>query len=78
MPVAITIRNVPEHVRDELATRAARRGQSMQAYLLAELKRIASEPSIDEWLEGVRERKAGTANSVTRAAILEARDADRT
>jgi antitoxin FitA len=33
MPVAITIRNVPEEVRDELAARAARSGRSLQEYL---------------------------------------------
>lgn len=75
--VQITIRNVPDEVRDELARRASRNRQSMQAYLLYELERMASQPSSAEWLERVRADKAGMTNSVTRAAILEARDADR-
>ena len=76
--VQITIRNVSEEVRDELALRAARNRQSMQEYLHAELERLASQPSIDEWLRKVRERKASMTSSVSGAAILEARDADRT
>ncbi len=76
--VQITIRNVSQEVRDELALRAAQNRQSMQEYLHAELERLASQPSIDEWLRKVRERKAGMTSSVSGAAILEARDADRT
>ena len=34
MTVALQIRDVPEETRDALATLAAARGQSMQAYLL--------------------------------------------
>ena len=58
MPVEITIRNVPEEVRDELAALAALKRQSMQEFLRGELERIASRPSIAAWLQGVRERKA--------------------
>jgi hypothetical protein len=35
MAVALQIRDVPEPVRDLLAARAAAKGQSLQAYLLA-------------------------------------------
>jgi plasmid stability protein len=45
LPVNITIRNVPDEVRDELAARAARSGRSLQDFLSAELVRIASTPS---------------------------------
>ena len=57
MPVQITIRDVPEEVRDALAVRAARQHQSMQAFLRDELERIASRPSVGEWLHQVCERK---------------------
>ena len=77
MPVQITIRGVPEEVRDELAARAARQRQSMQEYLRGELARIASRPSVDAWLQGVRERKAVTGTRVDPDQILHARDADR-
>ncbi len=77
MPVQINIRNVPEEVRNELASRAARRGQSMQEFLRGELERIASRPSNDVLLEEIRRRKEAFGTRVTAAEILEARDADR-
>ncbi len=36
---ALTIRDVPEEIRDLLAEEARRRGQSLQAYLLSVLRR---------------------------------------
>ena len=77
MSVQITIRGVPEEVRDELAARAALQRQSMQEYLRCELERLASRPSIGSWLEGVRQRKAAAGTRVRPASILRARDADR-
>ena len=77
MSVQITIRGVPEEVRDKIAARAAARGQSMQEYLRGELVRLVSKPSVDEWLRGVRARKRAMTNSVTTEEILRARDADR-
>ena len=78
MPIQITIRGVPEDVRDELAARAALRRQSMQEFLRCELERIASRPSIDAWLQGVRSRKEAAGTRVRPSSILRARDADRT
>lgn len=78
MPVQITIRRVPENVRDELAARAASRRQSMQEFLRQELERIASRPSLDNWLQRVRERKEAAGTRVRPSGILRARDADRT
>ena len=78
MPVQITIRGVPEEVRDELAIRAALKRQSMQEFLRSELERIASRPSVEAWLRGVRERKAAAETRVSASDILGARDQDRT
>ena len=78
MPVQITIRRVPERVRDELAARAALRRQSMQEFLRQELERIASRPALDTWLRRVRERKEAAGTRVRPSSILQARDADRT
>ena len=75
MAVRITIRNVPDEVRDELAARATLRRQSMQEFLRGELERIASRPTIDELLRDIRAAKAGT--RIEPEAILRARDADR-
>jgi plasmid stability protein len=40
---SITIRNVPDEVRDELAARARLSGRSLQEYLRSELIRLASQ-----------------------------------
>lgn len=53
---AITIRNVPDQVRDELAARAARSGRSLQEYLLAELSGMADHPHPDDVLRRARDR----------------------
>ena len=77
MPVQITIRNVPEEVRDELAVRAALQRQSMQEFLRGELERIASRPSAAAWLQEVRARKAAAETRVEPQKIVRARDAGR-
>jgi len=77
MSVQITIRNVPNHVRDEIAVRAARAGKSMQEYLKEELGRLAMRPSIDDWLDRVRQRKELTRRVVSGETIVGHRDADR-
>jgi plasmid stability protein len=77
MATQITIRNVPDEVRNELAARAARAGQSMQEYLRQELERLARRPSLDEWLARVRRHKELAPQTVPAEVILEHRDADR-
>ena len=77
MSVQITIRGVPEEVRNELAARAALQGQSMQEFLRYELGRIAARPSLGAWLREVRERKTAAGTRVRPSRILSARDADR-
>jgi plasmid stability protein len=77
MAVQITIRDVPEKVRDELAARAALQGKSMQEYLRMELERMAARPSVEAWLEQVRKRLRASQTRVSTAQILKARDADR-
>lgn len=74
---SITIRNVPDDVRDELAARAARSGRSLQEHLRTELIELARRPTIDEWLTQVRRRKAATGTQLSREQILSHRDADR-
>jgi plasmid stability protein len=77
MTVQITVRDVPEKVRDELAARAALQGKSMQEYLRSELERLAARPSVDAWLEQVRKRKRASQTRLSASQILKARDADR-
>ena len=75
MGVQITIRDVPEAVRDELAARAARERKSMQEYLRAELERLAARPSIEMWLEQVRKRKRASQTRVSASRILQRKNA---
>jgi antitoxin FitA len=77
MAVQITIRDVPEKVRDQLASRAAQERKSMQEYLKGELERLAERPSLHAWLERVRERKRSAETRVSGKRILRDRDADR-
>jgi len=77
MAIQITVRDVPEKVRDELAARAARQGKSMQEYLRAELERLAARPSVDVWLEQLRKRKRASQTRVAARQVLKERDADR-
>ena len=76
MPVQITIRNVPQATRDELAARAALQGKSMQEYLRGELLRMTSRPSIEHWLAEVRRRKKAAGTTLTAESILEYKNTD--
>lgn len=75
--VAVTVRDVPEGVRDELAARAARAGKSLQEYLRGLLVEAADKPTVDEVLERARRRVTATGVRIDVATTLAARDADR-
>jgi hypothetical protein len=77
MGVQITIRDVPESVRDELASRAALQGKSMQEYLRGELERLASMPTVERWVQDVRRRKLASQTQLSVETILGHLDADR-
>ncbi len=77
MGVAITIRDVPNEVRDELAARAARAGQSLQEYLRGMLMGAVERPPVQDVIARARARVATTGSRVDAASILAARDADR-
>ena len=77
MSVQITIRDVPERVRDELAARAASQGRSMQEFIRGELVRLASRPTVKAWMEQVRRRKRAMLSRVAAEQILKYRDSDR-
>lgn len=77
MAIQINIRDVPEKVRDELASRAAMQGKSMQEFLRAELERLAARPTIDTWLQQVRKRKRAAQTRISSEQILDNRNTDR-
>jgi antitoxin FitA len=77
MAVAITVRDVPDNVRDELAARAARAHQSLQEYLRTMLIDSAARPPVSDVIARARARVAVTGSTVSATSILAARDADR-
>lgn len=77
MATSITIRDVPDKTRDELAARAAATGRSLQEYLRAQLIELASRPDLERVLARIRERKERTGSRLPSRKILAYRDSDR-
>lgn len=75
--VAVTIRDVPDTVRNELAARAARSGQSLQEYLRDLLVTTADKPSVADVIARARARVNATGAQLSVEEILSAKDADR-
>jgi hypothetical protein len=73
----MTIRDVPDEARNELAARAARAGMSLQEYVRAELVRLAEQPDPAEFWDRVRHRVRATGSRLSAEEILAAKDADR-
>ena len=74
---AITIRDVPEETRDELAAHAAGEGRSLQEFLRAELIELARRPDTARLMERVRARKAATGSRISAKQILRHKAAER-
>jgi hypothetical protein len=74
---SITIRDVPDEARDELAARAARSGRSLQEYLRASLIDLARRPDVDIMIERVRWHKSVTGSTLPAEEILALKDEDR-
>ncbi len=55
----VLVRDVPEDVHIALQRRAEQRGQSLQQYLAAELKRLAERPTLQDVLERIEQRSGG-------------------
>jgi hypothetical protein len=55
----LLVRDIPDDVHTALQRRAQKRGQSLQHYLAAELRRLAERPSVDEVLERIETRRGG-------------------
>jgi hypothetical protein len=77
MPTSITVRDVPDETRDELAARAALSGRSLQEYLRSKLIELTRQPDAETLVERIRSRKAATSPSLPPDRILAHRDADR-
>jgi plasmid stability protein len=77
MSTAITVRDVPDETKEELAARAARSGRSLQEYLRMRLIELAATQDAGELVSRIRERKATTRSHIRAERILEYRDRDR-
>jgi plasmid stability protein len=77
MSRSITIRDVPDETRDELAARAALTGRSLQEYLRAKLIELAWQPDAEVLVGRIRAHKAAHPVSLTAEQILAYRDEDR-
>lgn len=74
---AITIREVPDATRDELAARAAATGRSLQEYLRSQLIELARRPDPEVLLAQIRERKHSAGSKLRAGKILAHLAADR-
>lgn len=55
----LLVRDLPEDVHAALQRRARRRGQSLQQFVTAELRRIAERPNPEEVLDRIERRRSG-------------------
>jgi antitoxin FitA len=69
---SVQIKNVPPGVHRVLRRRAAAAGQSMQEYLLAQLKAQAEEETLDEVLDRAGVRAGGSVDLAFSAETLRA------
>jgi plasmid stability protein len=74
---SITIRDVPDSARDQLAARAARSGRSLQEYLRLHLIDVAARPDPQDLAARVADRKRRTGSTLSAETIIGHRDADR-
>jgi hypothetical protein len=77
MATSITIRDVPDDTRDELAARAALTGRSLQEYLRSRLVELARQPEAETLVARIRARKSATGSSLAAEQILSYLDDDR-
>jgi hypothetical protein len=70
VPKTVQIRDIDDDVYAALARRAADLGITVPDLLRREAGRLASRPTVDEWLDRTRRRPS----KVTRAEVLDALD----
>lgn len=55
----VLVRDIPDEIHAALQRRAERRGQSLQQFLAAELRRLAERPAMDDVLDRIDRRSGG-------------------
>jgi hypothetical protein len=73
MPRTVAIRNLDDDVYAGLVRRAAEARVSVPEFLRAEVTRLATRPSIEEWLKRTRRRSSETGKVDVVAALDEHR-----
>jgi antitoxin FitA len=76
MSVMIQIRNVPDALHRRLKSRAALAGMSLSDYLLAELRRIADWPTVEELRQRLAQHSPTTPRTSPEEAVRAERDAE--
>lgn len=74
MSKMIQIRNVPDSLHRRLKARSAMAGMSLSDYLLAEIRRLAERPTIEEMLARLQTRPTVTLSESLADAIRAERD----
>jgi hypothetical protein len=74
---SITIRDVPPQTRDELASRAALAGRSLQEYLRLLLIELARQPDVATVVEHMQARRSHVGPGLSSRQILGYLDAER-
>jgi antitoxin FitA len=70
----IQVRNVPESLHRTLKARAATAGMSLSDYLLAELRKIAERPTMDELRKRLQQMEPVNLPISAAQAVREERD----
>jgi antitoxin FitA len=70
----IQVRNVPDSVHRILKSRAAQAGMSLSDYLLAELRKIAERPTMDELRKRLQQMEPVNLPISAAQAVREERD----
>jgi len=68
MSKTVQIRDIDDDIYAALTRRAAEAGLTVPELLRREIARLASRPSVDEWLERTRRRPS----TISRAEVVEA------
>ncbi|MGC2203160.1 MAG: hypothetical protein WA633_23850 [Stellaceae bacterium] len=76
MSAMIQIRNVPDALHRRLKSRAALAGMSLSDYLLAELRRIADWPTVEELRQRLAQHSPTNPRTSPQEAVRAERDAE--
>ncbi|HEV3455213.1 MAG TPA: hypothetical protein VHG32_01575 [Thermoanaerobaculia bacterium] len=76
MAVHLQIRDLPDELHQKLRQRAAARGLSLRQYALEILREHSQQPTIDEWLDGLRLLTPVTISTPSARAVQQGREAE--